>query len=613
MPKIISRMDHSHWFTPSMNDVLKDAGNNNTNSQSTRDFILAIQRELNDMGTPIKIVNVRNLPSHTLFVAKAESIGRLGNRRNVKASEIENNVMKLAETHSDWIIGFSANLANEDKDSVGIYLRTREHRPHSLRRLLVRNAFRQQPSQFAYPAGITLDQRLIVHDLLRNGHILIVDNERKHYHLARAMLLTLLLMNTPSELRFSIIGEQVDPYRYYVGAPHALGNLITNVDAGIRLLIGLEKEINRRQMAISRQGCETFDEYNQFLLDEMEDPFPHVMVVIDNISSDGWHEKQDEWLPTIKHLVQEGAEVGIHLMIVTDDHKRNRDVVDFLLENIPEYVVFTSVIDHVPRELESFHDSLTQFVEAYAYYLVNERIGIEPVEIYTVSNQDIKQTIRFWREVSKQRTAQMNDDLISGKTGVTDMLNAKEDNRLKAPPIPEVPHPETLQRATQILEDEQPENFVPVVNKRQNYNSNGSGVAVLEPEVAPNIEILSDDEIAEELIKNSQLSHMPVEEKQVSASNFLTSAEEAEKSNENIIPDAQPVAMPEPTVQVALLNEEELGQAVALGAYLGWLGAGPLHDILLWDMKKAEEAIRYLQENGYIEVGKGRALRFLRF
>jgi hypothetical protein len=61
-------------------------------------------------------------------------------------------------------------------------------------------------------------------------------------------------------------------------------------------------------------------------------------------------------------------------------------------------------------------------------------------------------------------------------------------------------------------------------------------------------------------------------------------------------------------------NEEDriLGQAQALAAYLGWIGIGPLRDVLGLPTGEARAILAALQSIGVIETGDGPVLRFVR-
>lgn len=75
---------------------------------------------------------------------------------------------------------------------------------------------------------------------------------------------------------------------------------------------------------------------------------------------------------------------------------------------------------------------------------------------------------------------------------------------------------------------------------------------------------------------------------------------------------------PKPTVATATVPEVEVEQDVyirrarALATYLGWLGLGPLMDVLDLSVEDARSTIALLQTQGYLEDGDGPTWRFQR-
>ncbi len=82
---------------------------------------------------------------------------------------------------------------------------------------------------------------------------------------------------------------------------------------------------------------------------------------------------------------------------------------------------------------------------------------------------------------------------------------------------------------------------------------------------------------------------------------------------------AEPAKPSPPTPQAikriteALTPEEvKLARARALAAYLGWLGSGPLHDVMGMGTDEAQAVLARLRETGYLEAGEGPTWRFVR-
>jgi hypothetical protein len=513
MPQLFSRMDDANWLTPSIADILDQGATPPGGDGSIRQFMLQLQEELGTLGTPARIVNVRPTPSYTLYVARPDAVGRLGNRRAVPPSEIRRSLGKIAEQHKDWTLGFLPQL-QEDQEAVGILLRTQQHQPVSLRRMLVRGAFRDNASPMAVVLGITLEQQLIVGDMAKMGSLLVVGSENAKQHFIRSLLLTLTLLNTPSELRLALVGQSSEAYKPLAEIPHALGRLLLTPADGQRLLDGLIKEVQRRQQWFQENGVESIEVYNASLKEQNKLQLPHILLVIDSLSDPTWQSAHDQWTPSLLELVKSGVNTGIYL-VVAINKLEDSEIPDSLAKGITTQIVMRSVSSFLNDRMKNFHGSLLRFVDAFAVDNTEEDEPV-PVELCAVTPDEVQRAIAYWRQAAIQRKQETQMAEVSGKTGVTGLLRPVETTEtpaeLPTPPIPEKPTSDTLVRATQALAG----------------------------------------------------------------------------------------------------DEHSFAQAQALAAYLGWLGVGPLHDVLGLSLGEAHIILTRLQAMGVLESSESPTPRFVR-
>lgn len=447
MPELFSRMDNTSWLTPSIADILDQGPAPPGGDGSIRERMLTLQRELSEFETPARIVNVRSTPSYTLYVARPETVGRLGNRRAITPNEIKRSIGRIAEAHKDWTLGFMPQMS-DDSNTVGILLRTAEHRPLSLRRLLVRSTFRNYKSTMAFVCGITLEQQIAVRDMLSMGHIHVVGSDGAKQHFIRGVLLTLMLLNTPSELRLAMVGQGSEAYKPFIGTPHTLGRILVLPADGKRLIDGLVKEIQRRQKAFKDADAKDLTEYNQSLQETGKSGIPRIILVIDSASEAAWQQDAGMWANPTTQLLKDGIEAGIHLIIASDE----MEVPGLPLDNSITRVVMRSAGRDYVEKLEGFHVSLLRFIDGFIVQEADEE-PIIPVELYAISNMEINRAVEYWRENAKQRYEEAQMQSVSGRTGVTDILTPHEEvEKLPSPPVPDKPAPDVLARATQVLE-----------------------------------------------------------------------------------------------------------------------------------------------------------------
>lgn len=456
MPELYSRVDETNWLTPSIADILEQGAAPPGGDGSIREHMLTIQRELADMETPAKIINVRSMPSYTLYVARPETIGRLGSRRTITTTEIRRSLARVAETHSDWLIGFIPKL-REDETTVGILLRTNAHRPLSLRRLLVRNTFRAAKSHNAFTLGITLEQDLIVRDLNSAPHLLIVGSDNAKTHFLRSLLLTLVLLNTPSEIRLILAGKDTENFKPMVAIPHSLGRLVTQQDALKRILDGLQKEITRRQDVFKELKLETLDDYNAYAREHNTPTLPRLLVIVDPITDPEFNDTQSSIIKNIISMMPTCAPFGVHFMVTTNDLNALPKLSEQFKTQIVMRASAKSLVDQVP----DFHPSLMRFVDGFVIEKETSKATINAVELCSTSNGELINAVAYWQQVRQKRTNENPAETkISGRTGVTDLLPVVEIAPPASKDAPPTAKDQPLLRHTAILLDRDAPNVV---------------------------------------------------------------------------------------------------------------------------------------------------------
>ncbi len=511
MPQLLSRRDDNGWLTPAMADILRQATGSLPGEDSVRAQIAEIQRILSEQDTPARIVDARPIASRVLFIARPELVGKRSARRPVMPAEIRRSLGAVADQHPEWTLGFIQQMPDDD-ESVGILLRTEQHQPLRLRQVLVSNAFMHSVSTLSWVAGVTIEQQVVVRDLALLGHLLIAGSETARQHIVRTILVTLMLFNTPAELRFTLVGTGSTVYGDLVGIPHMLGRVVEDPAHGARLLDGMSKEVQRRWQWFQEREVNALPAYNELLQRTNQPPLPRIVILLDAFSDEDWINNPDRWVEPTYDLLVNGARVGVHLLCAAAQPEHIPEPLAGVLES--QIIMRSARPDLAAAVKGGIHSSALRFADAF---LVENQRGAAPlpVELCTVAPEEIQRLVAYWRGVAVQRAREMTS---RERTGLTDLLPelAGSDlaDRPATPPLPTRTRAGTLVRATQAL-------------------------------ASP---------------------------------------------NENVV----------------------LQRAQALAAYLGWIGIGPLHDVLGLSPGEARAIMAALQNLEVVETGDGPVLRFVR-
>lgn len=436
MPQLLSRRDDAGWLTPAMADILIQRSAPPLTEDALRDQIAEIQQRLAGLETPIRIVDIRPSPSHILYIARPEPTRR-GNRRPAAPAEIRRNLGKLAEEHEDWTLGFISQIP-DDPEAVGILLRVPQHQPVRLRQVLLSNTFQHHPSTLATVLGITLDQQILVRDLAEMGHLLAIGSQNTVRHLITEILLTLTMLNTPSELRVALLGASSTAYEQIINMPHALGRLIDTPDNGQRLLDGMVKEVQRRHQWLVETQSDTLDTYNTQLRNRGENPLPAILIVLSSLSDASWQAAQESWASAVYDLIINGARVGIYTLLVAE---QRADVPEIIASVVEHRLVMRSAADQALLEsVPGLHPTALRFVDALLVEARDQQEEVLPVELCTAYDEDMQNLVSYWRQLATQR---IRDPRTQDRTGLTDLLPELEGSGLGTT--------ETPQRATGLL------------------------------------------------------------------------------------------------------------------------------------------------------------------
>lgn len=419
MPQLLSRMDELNWLTPSIAEILEQGPNPPGGDGSIRSQIRDLQARLNDLETPARVINVRPTPSYTLFIVRPEAVGRRGNRKNVTANDIKRSLGQIAEERKDWKIGFLPKL-NDIADAMGILLRTDEHRPLSLRRLLVRTAFRDHASTLAFTAGNTLEQRLIVEDLAEIGNLLVIGTDSIKRNFINSLLTTLIALNTPGELRVVIAGGSADEHKPFINTPHALSRSLDTPELIKQLIDGLVKEMESRREWMDEEGVPNIAAYNHVVRDKGQTRVPRIVLVINSLSDQGWQEPSQAWMPELIDIIEDSGRSGIHLILVADQ-PQPPDLPEELIDLMPVKLVTRTAAAPYISTIENFHGSLMRFIDAV---LIQGEGTPIPVELCAITESELHGTVEYWQQIGRQRQTEARDERISGKTGVTQTLRS---------------------------------------------------------------------------------------------------------------------------------------------------------------------------------------------
>ncbi|MBO8129512.1 MAG: hypothetical protein H0Z39_10015 [Peptococcaceae bacterium] len=192
----------------------------------------------------------------------------------------------------------------------------------------------------------------IMSDLVRVRHLLVAGatGAGKTWWLHQ-LLITLLLLRSPAELRLVLIDPKRVELDAYHHIPHTL-TVATEVKEAVSLFGTLVEEMERRYEVMREAKVKNIQQYHRR---HGTSDMPYVVVVIDELADLMVQAKKDVE-PLIQRLTQLARAAGIHLIVATQ--RPSVDVITGVIKaNLPSRVAFrlvsdpdySTILDHKPQ------------------------------------------------------------------------------------------------------------------------------------------------------------------------------------------------------------------------------------------------------------------------
>ena len=256
---------------------------------------------------------------------------------NVKVSKILNLQDDLAMALKAQTIRIQAPIPG--KDVVGIEVPNEDSQVIYIRELLESEIFQNAKSPLTMILGKDIVGKPFITDLKKLPHLLIAGTTGSGKSVGlNCMILSLLYKNSPDTLRLIMIDPKMLEFSIYNDIPHLLTPVITRPTEAINALSNMVSEMERRYTLMSQTKTKNIENYNEKAVVEKYDPFPYIVVIIDELA-DLMMTSGKEVELSIARLAQMARASGIHLIVATQ--RPSVDVVTGLIKaNLPSRISY---------------------------------------------------------------------------------------------------------------------------------------------------------------------------------------------------------------------------------------------------------------------------------
>ena len=347
-----------------------------------------IEQKLATFGVGAKVVGHHRGPTVTLFDVDPDP--------GVK-------VKRITELQNDLALALAAPTVRiqapvPGRPVVGIEIPNTVTTPVVIREILESPNFHAIESPLRVAVGKGVGGEAVSVDLAAMPHLLIAGATGSGKSVMLNVIISSLLMqNTPDDVRVLMIDPKMVELTIYNGIPHLLSPVVTEMDKVLGVLRWTIREMERRYALFRDSGARNLARYNQQLTENGQKKLPFIVLIVDELA-DLMMVAPDEVEDCICRLAQLARATGIHLVIATQ--RPSVDVVTGLIKaNFPARMAFAmssqvdsrTILDQVGAEkLLGRGDMLYQSPTAP-----------KPVRLQAalISDAEIEKLVGFWRNI----------------------------------------------------------------------------------------------------------------------------------------------------------------------------------------------------------------------
>ncbi len=325
------------WVLPSIKDVLEPGSAPAVNEEYVEGRARLIEETLASFSAPAQVVEINRGPTITQFGVEPLFVETRAGRTRVRVSKIVTLADDLALALAAPRIRIQAPVPGHSY--VGIEVPNEEMTLVSLRDILEAESFQRSRKSLSFALGRDVSGHPISADLTGMPHLLIAGTTGSGKSVCvNSILTSLLLYNTPDDLRLVLVDPKRVELTNYNGIPHLLSPVVVEMERVIGALQWMTREMDRRYHTFAQIGARNIADYNTRMKTQGGKKLPFLVVVIDELA-DLMMIAPDETERTIARLAQLARATGIHLILATQ--RPSVDVVTGIIKaNFPARVAF---------------------------------------------------------------------------------------------------------------------------------------------------------------------------------------------------------------------------------------------------------------------------------
>ncbi len=398
------------WKLPPI-DILEKSPEVVFNQSDNNRRAKLIEEALESYGVEAKVVQINTGPTVTQFgiepgwdrkMREFKEKDRDGHTR-VRQEEISKTRVKVERINSlanDLALALAAPTIRIEapipgQSLVGIEVPNTVSTSVTLRGVIETNVFQKtvNKTKLAIALGKGAGGEAVTGDLARMPHLLIAGATGSGKTVClNTIVCSLLMNNTPYDLRFVLIDPKRVELTSYNSIPHLAAPVIVEAEKAVESLRWLAQEMDRRYQKLQAAAARSLDGYNKTRQGDQK--LPYLVLVIDELA-DLMMQSGDEVERILCRLAQLARAVGIHLVVATQ--RPSVDVITGLIKaNFPTRISFAVSSQVDSRTILDGAGAEKLLGKGDMLYMPQEASKPKRLQGCYVSDTEIERLVYFW-------------------------------------------------------------------------------------------------------------------------------------------------------------------------------------------------------------------------
>lgn len=357
-----------------------------------------IERTVGDFGMQVEVIGVKVGPTVTQYAVQPFTKADKDGQRVVQRVR----VTRVASLAQDISLALEAKTVRiqapvPGTNYIGVEVPNSKPGIVSLRPVLESAEFFNLRSPLALALGRQVDGRPFAADLVKMPHLLIGGTTGSGKSVAlRSIAMSLVLNNTPDDLRLILCDPKMVEMIRFNGLPHLMGKVEFELERIIGVLRWVTQEMDRRYKMMEEEQARNIVTFNKGK--RRGKRLPYIVVIIDELA-ELMTEMPDQTEHLITRLAQMARATGIHLVVATQ--RPSTDVVTGLIKaNFPARVAFAVASGTDSRVILDSVGAEDLIGNGDMLYQASDAAGPIRLQGCFVSDDEIEQVVEHWIRAS---------------------------------------------------------------------------------------------------------------------------------------------------------------------------------------------------------------------